>query len=329
MNRETRCEVLCSETLICRIWLELCSKLEGNKDHLLSQARSDLASRDLHVESLNKCIKRKSKDWNYRTHNTNLLNLVENKLDCKRSYYEKDKSSSRYAVRSKHEMGKMKRAQEQQVDEFSMQKVRENHETINSSLPNCKKCKNRRILWTILENSRMLNQIIVEGCLTFPVNLRWLRSSRSLLSRDKRLPLDTWNQSGVQEKRFWKSIFYVWLTSRFSSKNFIWRRAKKSKSSNWRSKGKNKSDKWRRTKLWHNPNADVCDKTVASWYSAELHGRTAKTANVGTTIRQVPCFIIILGVENKIQNTVSSALILRRKLCYGSKKRRWLILWMS
>ena len=30
--------------------------LEGNKDHLLSQARSDLAQRELHVESLNKCI---------------------------------------------------------------------------------------------------------------------------------------------------------------------------------------------------------------------------------------------------------------------------------
>ena len=29
--------------------------LEGNKDHLLSQARSDLAKRELHVESLNKC----------------------------------------------------------------------------------------------------------------------------------------------------------------------------------------------------------------------------------------------------------------------------------
>ena len=27
-------------------------------------------------------------------------------------------------------------------------------------------------------------------------------SSRSLLSRDKRVPLDTWNQSGLQEKRF-------------------------------------------------------------------------------------------------------------------------------
>ena len=30
--------------------------LEGNKDHLLSQARSGLANRELHVESLNECI---------------------------------------------------------------------------------------------------------------------------------------------------------------------------------------------------------------------------------------------------------------------------------
>ena len=32
------------------------SLLEGNKDHLLNQARSDLAKHELHVESLNKCI---------------------------------------------------------------------------------------------------------------------------------------------------------------------------------------------------------------------------------------------------------------------------------
>ena len=30
--------------------------LEGNKDHLLNQARSDLMKQELHVESLNKCI---------------------------------------------------------------------------------------------------------------------------------------------------------------------------------------------------------------------------------------------------------------------------------
>ena len=32
------------------------SYLEGKKDHLLNQARSDLAKQELHVESLNKCI---------------------------------------------------------------------------------------------------------------------------------------------------------------------------------------------------------------------------------------------------------------------------------
>ena len=32
------------------------SLLEGNKDHLLNRARSDLALQELHVESLNKCI---------------------------------------------------------------------------------------------------------------------------------------------------------------------------------------------------------------------------------------------------------------------------------
>ena len=32
------------------------SLLEGNKDHLLNQAKSDLAKQELHVESLNKCI---------------------------------------------------------------------------------------------------------------------------------------------------------------------------------------------------------------------------------------------------------------------------------
>ena len=32
------------------------SLLEGNEDHLLNQARSDLAKQELHVESLDKCI---------------------------------------------------------------------------------------------------------------------------------------------------------------------------------------------------------------------------------------------------------------------------------
>ena len=61
--------------------------------------------------------------------------------------------------------------------------------------------------------------------------------------------------------------------------------------------------------LWHNSNADICVKTVdCEFYNtggitAELRGRTAKTAHVGTAFRQVYQSIIILGVENNIQNT--------------------------
>ena len=47
------------------------SLLEGDKDHLLNQARSDLAKQELHVESLNKY--------------TDLWNLDENKFDYKKN----------------------------------------------------------------------------------------------------------------------------------------------------------------------------------------------------------------------------------------------------
>ena len=58
--------------------------LEGNKDHLLYQARSDL-TKQLHVESLNACIgelQRHTKE-HYKTHNTDLWNQDENKFDNK------------------------------------------------------------------------------------------------------------------------------------------------------------------------------------------------------------------------------------------------------
>ena len=39
--------------------------------------------------------------------------------------------------------------------------------------------------------------------------LAMIPSSRALLSRDKRLPLDTRNQSRLPENVFWKPIFYI------------------------------------------------------------------------------------------------------------------------
>ena len=67
-------------------------------------------------------------------------------------------------------------------------------------------------------------------------------SSRSLLSRDKRLSLRSWNQSGVQKNVL--EINFLRLNHlEIFLKEFHLTIAKKSRSSPWRSEGNNKSDK--------------------------------------------------------------------------------------
>ena len=61
------------------------SLLEGNEDHLLSQARSELMNQEYQVGSLNS-DKLMLKDWNYRMPIMDLLSLVENKLVCKKNH---------------------------------------------------------------------------------------------------------------------------------------------------------------------------------------------------------------------------------------------------
>ena len=61
--------------------------LEGNKGHSLKRARTDLARREIHVESLSTSASmiyknsRRYKIEHYKKYNTKLLNVVENKLD--------------------------------------------------------------------------------------------------------------------------------------------------------------------------------------------------------------------------------------------------------
>ena len=67
------------------------SLLEGNKDHFLSQAKSELARQEHQVGCLNNCISEFQqhallKDWNYRTLNMVTLNLDENTFVCKKNY---------------------------------------------------------------------------------------------------------------------------------------------------------------------------------------------------------------------------------------------------
>ena len=104
------------------------SLLESIKDHLLNQARCDLMKQEHQVGSLNNCTvsfsnKLMLKDWNYR-HNTDMMNLEQVRPQEELSMKEKLVRDTQ--IRSMHELGEMKRAQELRVDGVSVQKLREN-----------------------------------------------------------------------------------------------------------------------------------------------------------------------------------------------------------
>ena len=110
------------------------SLLEGNKDHLLNQARSDLPKQELHVESLNKCIGELQQTEEQRLASQDArYGFVEIRREQARLQEElsmKEKVLRTTQIRNMREMGEIQRAQEHRVDEVSVQKLREVHETI-------------------------------------------------------------------------------------------------------------------------------------------------------------------------------------------------------
>ena len=134
-----------------------------------------------------------------------------------------------------------------------------------------------------------------------------------MLSCDKCLPLDTWNLSGSQENVFWQSTHYVRFITNTLSRN---------------------------SSLYDTPSATgavpvhVCTGTpfargeerigstiplprfagrpstmnpfFASGYSTEFYGWTAKTANIGTWIWQIPHAFNVFMLEDTIKNQVTT-----------------------
>ena len=102
-------------------------------------------------------------------------------------------------IRNIHELGEMKRPQELRVDEVSLQKLRENHETIQQLTSQLQQMQEQM---NSMNDSGEFQEVESNhsGRLSYvssqPV---MIPSSRDLLSRDKRLPLDTWNTLGLQE----------------------------------------------------------------------------------------------------------------------------------
>ena len=114
----------------------------------------------------------------------------------------KEKVLRNTQIRKMHEMVENQRAQELRVDDVSAQKVKENHETIQQLTSHLQQMQEQM---NSMNDSGDFQDVEsnYSGRLSHVSSRRvMIRSSRSMLSRDKRLPLDTWNHSGLQENVF-------------------------------------------------------------------------------------------------------------------------------
>ena len=110
------------------------SLLEGNKDHLLSEARSESMKQEHQVGSLNSCINELQQQA--YAQRLELEDAHHRYIECRREQTRlqeelsmKEKVLRDTQIRNTHEMGEMKGAEELRVDDFSLQKLRESHDT--------------------------------------------------------------------------------------------------------------------------------------------------------------------------------------------------------
>ena len=104
------------------------SLLEGNKDHLLSQARSEIMRREHQVGSLNDCISELQQQA--YAQRLDLDNAQHGNIESRREQGRlqeelsmKEKALRDTQIRSMHGMGEMKRALELRVDKVSVHKL--------------------------------------------------------------------------------------------------------------------------------------------------------------------------------------------------------------
>ena len=141
-------------------------------------------------------------DWNWRTAHHGYVESRREQVRQQEELAMQEKPIRDTQISSMHEMGEMKRARESRVDEFSIQKFRESHEIIQRLTSQVQELQERM---NYLNDSGEFQEVESNKSLSFShVSSQQARipSPRSLLSRDQRLPPDTWNWSGSQENVF-------------------------------------------------------------------------------------------------------------------------------
>ena len=142
-----------------------------------------------------------------------------------------------------HEMGEMERAQEPRVDEVSLQIIRENHETMQKLTSQLQDMQDQM---SSMNDSGEFQEVESNYSGRFShvsSQLAMIPSSRSFLSRDKRVRLDTWIHPEIILKDF--------------NLNDVQRNREAVTETG---KDKHYAHKWRQTEPWDNSNADICNE---------------------------------------------------------------------
>ena len=179
----------------------------GNKDQLLNHARSELVKHEHQVGSLNNFI-----DELQQQAYAQRLELEDAHHRCMESRRERfrlqEELSMEKALRdSNPKHARNGRSEESSrttswLDEVSVQKLRENHETIQKLTSQFQEMQEQMNSINDSGESQQVESNHSGRLSCVPCQPAGIPSSRSMLSRDNRLPVDTWNTSGLQETFF-------------------------------------------------------------------------------------------------------------------------------
>ena len=151
---------------------------EGNRDHLLTEARSELMKQEHKVKSHNNCIvELQQQAYAQRLDLENAHHgYVETRREQVRLQEElvmKGKSTSRNSNTKYSWIGINEESSRTTSWRILCTEVeRKSWNNTETHFTSCKNCKKRWIIWMILENVKKWSRIIVDHVHTFPLNLQ-------------------------------------------------------------------------------------------------------------------------------------------------------------
>ena len=180
---------------------------------MLTEARSELMKQDCKVDSLETCIR----ELQRQTHSQQL------ELDGAHRGYEeprreqvrlqeelvmREKALRDTRIRGTHEMEELRRVQELRVDEFSVQKLRESHDTIQKLTSQIQELQERVNCTCDSGEFQDIESNYSGKNSHVPSQPAAVPSPRSMSSRDRSMPFDTWNLSEPQGNVFGQSTLH-------------------------------------------------------------------------------------------------------------------------